>query len=637
MVVGVGYERTESRESRVSIHPSYPMHALQTEILEALVKGQRFEQIADLLCRRAEALAPGAYCTILAITRDNRVKPIAAPSLPQSYSDALDGASIGPDVGSCGTAAYRGVPIEVTDISTDPLWADYKGLALPLGLMACWSSPIKARDGRVVATFAFYYETKRGPTTLERAIVETCVHLCAIAIEHDEAQQRNYELAYYDQLTGLPNRRSFDEMMSRRLGEENPAFGLLVLDIDNLKIVNDTMGHFVGDHLIREAARRFEEIAPATSCRLGGDEFAVLVDGCDNHASLGDVAARLVLALQVSFECSGNTIVPQVTIGGVVYGIDGTDAEVLRQNADFALYHAKENNRGGYMPFDEGLRTSIASRMSVIRQLGNALTAGAVVAYYQPLFDIETHEVVGLEALARIRHPDGSIVAAGLFQAALSDPNIAFRLTGEMLRQVARDTRSWLAGGLAVDHVALNLSTADFYRDDLERRLSEAYEAEKVPLKHLLLEVTETVLMDGHDNKAARAIERLRKKGLQVALDDFGTGFASLTHLLSFPVDVIKIDKSFIDRLLEDRSSRVIVESLIDLAGKLGMQVVAEGIETEAQAIRLLELGCKTGQGFYFARPLDFAATTRLLRNAARRSERLEDVRLKAVSGGASA
>jgi len=613
----------------VGHHESFSLHALQTEILEALVMGEHFESISVLLCKRAEELAPGVHCSILAVTRDGRMKPVAAPSLPQHYSDALEGLMIGPVAGSCGTAAYHGEPIEVHDISIDPLWAPYKNLALPLGLMACWSSPIKTRDGRVVATFAFYYRTKRGPTALERSIVQTCVHLCAIAIEHDEAQKRNHDLAYYDQLTGLPNRRRFDEMMSARVESKTSSFGLLVVDIDNLKIVNDTMGHVVGDSLIQEVARRFKEIVPATSCRLGGDEFAVLMDGCTDHVALGALAESIARAMKMPFECSGNTIIPQVTIGGVVYGVDGTNADVLRQNADFALYHAKEMNRGGYVPFEQGLRTSISLRMSTIREVDKALSAQRIVAYYQPIVQIDTREIVGLEALARIRREDGSIVSAGEFQAAFSDPNVAFRLTDQMLKQVAKDTRAWLDEGIPIQHVGLNLSTVDFHRADLETRLSEAFESARVPLKHLLLEVTETVLMDGHDNKAAHAIERLRRKGMLVALDDFGTGFASLTHLLNFPVDIIKIDKSFIDRLLLDRSSKLIVESLIDLARKLDMRIVAEGIESEAQAARLHELGCDVGQGYYFARPADAVAMARLLRASAQKPSRFEDKRLK--------
>lgn len=613
----------------MSRQQSFPLHALQTEILEALVMGERFESISNLLCKRAEELAPGVICSILAITRDGRIKPVVAPSLPQHYSDALDGLAIGPTVGSCGTAAYYGVPIEVDDISTDSLWAPYKELALPLGLMACWSSPIKTRDGRVVATFAFYYRTKRGPSVLERSIVQTCVHLCAIAIEHDEAQRRNYDLAYYDQLTGLPNRRCFDDMMSHRIISDEPTFGLMIGDIDNLKIVNDTMGHVVGDSLIQEVAQRLSDVASTASCRLGGDEFAVLVDDCSDHAALGAVAQQVTRAMSAPFECGGNTIVPQVTIGGVVYGMDGTDPDVLRQNADFALYRAKEMNRGGYVPFEQELRTAISLRMSTIREVDQALSEDRVLAYYQPLVEIDTRKIVGMEALARIRREDGSIAAAGQFQVAFSNPNVAFRITGQMLKQVAKDTRHWLDQGIPVQHIGINLSTADFQRDDLEARLSEAFDSVGVPLKHLVLEVTETVLMDGQDNKAARAIERLRRKGMLVALDDFGTGYASLTHLLSFPVDIIKIDKSFIDSLLKDRSSQLIVESLIDLSRKLGMRIVAEGIESEAQADRLQELGCNVGQGYYFARPGDTVSVTRLLRTSAQKRANFEDKRLK--------
>jgi diguanylate cyclase (GGDEF)-like protein len=605
------------------------MHALQSEILEAIALGQSFETVADLLCRRVEELAPAAICSILRIT-DGRLKPVAAPRLPQHYSNALDGIEIGPSVGSCGTSAYRGEPVEVTDIATDPSWAPYRGLALPLGLKACWSSPIKAGDGRVVATFAFYYRKKRGPTALDRRIVDACVHLCAIAIEHDEAQKRNFELAYFDQLTNLPNRRSFDEMIRGRLQEKAPRFGLILVDIDNLKIVNDTMGHVVGDALICEVAKRFKAVDPPPSaCRLGGDEFAVFADGCDDPAALRARADELGAVMKEPFACNGNMVVPQVTMGGVLYGNDGILASDLRQNADFALYHAKETNRGGYVRFEPGLRTSIGRRAAAIKELDRALNDNRIFAYYQPIFHMEANKITGLEALARMRTADGQIVTAGEFRAAFSDSNVACRTTDRIIAQVARDLRCWLDAGIFVPHVGVNLSTADFQRDDLERRLSEHFDRAGVPLRHLLLEVTETVLMGDPNDNAVRAIERLRKRGMVVALDDFGTGYASLTHLLTFPVDIIKIDKSFIDRLLSDRDSQFIVEALIDLSRKLGLRIVAEGIETEMQAARLRALGSDAGQGYYFSRPIDFASVTELLRGQGQTSAALAEIAAK--------
>ncbi len=595
--------------------PSLPLHLLQTEILEALVLGERFETIARSLCQRAEELAPDAICSILEIA-NGVIRPIAAPSLPPDFSEAIDGVAIGPNAGSCGTAAYLGEPVEVDDISTSLLWADYKDLALSLGLKACWSSPIKTRNGRVAAAFAFYFKTKRGPTPFEKAIVNTCVHLCAIAIEHEEATKRNHALVYFDQLTGMPNRRSFDDMVFDRLLADEPAFGMLVVDIDNLKIANDTMGHVVGDALIQEVANRLRHIAPNGACRVGGDEFSIIIDGCSNHDDLKAVVEKIAHAMKQPLECGGYTIIPQITMGGVVYGVDGIDTDLLRQNADFALYHAKEIKRGGYVPFEGGLRTSIARRMSMIRAVDQALNEKRVMPFYQPIVTMADGSIHGLEALARIKLDNGKIVSAGQFQSALSDPNVAFRLTDQMLKCVASDMRGWIDAGKTISHVAINLSSADFYRSDLDQRISDAFESVGVPLSNLVLEVTENVLMGGKEDKVAKLTEQLRKKGMLIALDDFGTGFASLTHLIRFPVDVIKIDKSFVDNMLTDRPSQLVVELLVDLSRKLGAKIVAEGIELQDQADRLRELGCAYGQGYYFGRPSDVATTAALLQSA---------------------
>lgn len=593
---------------------SLSIHALQTEILEAMVTGERFEAIAVRLCQRAEELAPGTLCTIVGVSGAGRLKSVAAPSLPQEYADAVDGLEIGPQAGSCGTAAYTGEPVEVDDIASSPLWTLYKDFVLPLGLLACWSFPIKTRDGRVAATFAFYFKEKRGPSDVERSIVNTCVHLCSIAIEHAITQKRNHALAYNDQLTGLPNRRSFDDMVFDHVVSMDPAFGFLIIDIDNLKIANDTMGHVVGDSLIQEVAARLTEIVPNGASRIGGDEFGVVIDGCRSQGELAAVADQIVEAMKQPFDCGGYTITPQITMGGVVYEIDGVDPDLLRQNADFAIYHAKGNNRGGYALFKREMRTSIATRMSTIRTVGDALNEQRVMPFYQPLINLADGTIEGFEALARIRLDNGTIVSAGQFQAALSDPSIAFRLTDQMLSHIARDMRSWLDEGQSVRHVGINLSTADFNRGDIAQRLADAFEPAGVPLDRLVLEVTEGLFMDGQDAKVIRVIEKLRQMGIVVALDDFGTGYASLTHLIRFPVDIIKIDKSFVDRMLTDHASQLVVELLVDLARKLRMDTVAEGIETQAQAGWLKALGCQLGQGYYFGKPVDVVATTKLLR-----------------------
>ncbi|WP_040325984.1 putative bifunctional diguanylate cyclase/phosphodiesterase [Aurantimonas manganoxydans] len=600
----------------------FALQQLQTEILEAIALGSQFHVIANLLCARVESLAPGVICSILLIDENRQLRSLAAPSLPAHYCEALNGLDIGPSAGSCGTAAFRGEPVVVTDIATDPLWFGYAQLALPLGLRACWSSPICDSSGRVAATFAFYYPVQRGPSAFERQIVDACVHLCTISIAHTQMQQHNHHLAYFDQLTNLPNRRCFDEAITALALETSPSFALILVDIDHLKAINDSMGHMVGDRLIREVAQRLRDsdaAAVSAAYRLSGDEFAVVCDPCRNHAELARIAHAIRRRMSPPFECNGNMMVPQVTLGGVVYGPDGSDAETLRQNADFALYHAKETDRGSYVAFDAELRTTIMQRVETIREVDQALSEDRILTYYQPVVRLDTAEIVGLEALARMVTPDGRIVAAGAFSAAFSDNKVASRISERMFAQIARDLAAWIARGLPIQHVGINLAPADFESGDLEARFLAPFEAAGVPYHQLVVEVTENVFLDGLGEDVAESLTRLRNLGVLVSLDDFGTGFASLTHLLKLPVDIIKIDRSFVDQMLTDAPSSAIIEGLMGIADKLGMRVVAEGIENAGQAERLNELGYVLGQGYHFARPADFNSTTDLLQLFAQR------------------
>lgn len=593
------------------------LQAIQNEVLEMIAYSEPLKIVATLLCERIEEIAPESVCSILSVDDDGRLHPVASPSLPTSYTDLLDGIAIGPEVGSCGTAAHRGQPVEVTDIASDPLWAKYRHLVEPLGFKACWASPIKARGGRVIGTFALYYRTNRGPLLGERQAVDAFVRLAAIAIEQAEIHARNYRLAYFDTLTGLPNRFHADVLMKRKL-EEHAGWGLLLIDIDNLKIINDTLGHPVGDELIRQVASRIETAAhPGTACRIGGDEFAAVVGGSEADDILRSTARRILASMQPPFEFNGHTIFPSVTIGGVLFGKDASDLDTLRQNADLALYHSKESGRSRFIEFNQGLRTTMTRRIQRTREVEVALNGGRIVPHYQPVVRLDTREIVGLEALARLRAPDGTYTAAGYFQEAMKEARIARRLTETMLAQVAADVRFWIDSGIPFQHVGINVTGGDFQDDDLADHISEAFGREGVPLKHIVLEVTETVFVGGSDNIVAGAVERLRSRGLRVALDDFGTGYASLTHLLTFPVDIIKIDKCFVDRLVDGSASGVIVDAMIDIAKKLHMPIVAEGVETVAQADALQALGCTLGQGFLFYRAAAFDETTsRLFANA---------------------
>jgi EAL domain-containing protein (putative c-di-GMP-specific phosphodiesterase class I) len=339
---------------------------------------------------------------------------------------------------------------------------------------------------------------------------------------------------------------------------------------------------------------------PDRAYRIGGDEFAIVIESEAALRDLERTAQFYIDEISVTANCAGHVVSPGATIGLAEYSLADTTAEQVRQNADFALYHAKETARGGFVRYWPGIGSRMTQRLTAIRDVNAALRENRIEAHYQPVVDIHSGQVIGLEALCRMRIGD-RVVPAASFHEATIDSQIASALTQRMMASVARDIAEWIAGGIAVPQVSINVSSADFHGASIYGVLSETFEREGVPLGHVSLEVTESVFMDDA-GVVRRSVEALRAKGLKVALDDFGTGYASLTHLMSVPVDYIKIDKSFIDCIVSHAPSQIIVEGIIDIATKLGIQVVAEGIETAGQARKLMALGCTLGQGFLYSR-----------------------------------
>lgn len=425
---------------------------LHLQNLEMIARGETIEATTDRLCHQIEKLLPGVRCSVLRVDGNGLLHPLPGSSFPNEYMALLEGLMIGPLVGSCGSAAYLGKAVAAKDIATDPRWVSFKEPVLALGLKACWSSPICDAEGAVLGTFALYFPEKRGPTPREEKVVASCTSLCAIALERHRRVIEREHGAYVDALTNLPNRASLDVALERLSCIQPSAWAVLIIDLDNLKTINDTFGHAAGDALLQAVASRLaESLAPNRVFRMGGDEFVVVLQRAGAPAGIESTARHILDTLGVPADC------------------------------------------------------------------------------------------------------DGHMIAA----------------------QCCRRT--------------------------LYARLEAAFGRENVPLKHIILEVTESVYLGQREPVVAREIKALRAHGLRVALDDFGTGFASLTHLLTVPVDIVKIDKSFIDRLVQGDPSLAIVEGLVGIAHKLDIQEIAEGIENEAQAVLLAEIGCQLGQGYLFS------------------------------------
>ena len=579
------------------------LQRLQNEILERVARGVALPQVADLVCTRAESLAPGVLCSILTVDAERCVHPLAGPSLPPAYSAALDGLSIGPVAGSCGTAAFRGEPVEVIDIRTDPLWAEYKALALAHGLFACWSSPIKARDGRVVGTFAFYYRDCRGPSDIERQIVETCVQLCAIAIEHDEAHSRIHQLAYYDTLTRLPNRTQFLDRAASILANiaRGSSASLLHVDLDDFKSVNDTLGHRIGDLLLEAVTSRLLACAAGAVflARLGSDEFGIVLVSADGTSEAGALAERIIEAIDKPFELDDERVSIGVSIGIAHAPAGGSDLEELSRCAGMAVYVAKRDGGDTYRFHTPEMDVVMQLRRQLKQDLRHAIGAGEFRLVYQPIVTLETGELAAVEALLRWQHPARGTVAPSDFIPIAEEMGVIGALGDWALHEACAAAAQWPRE----IRVAVNLSPLQLDQPGLVLDVVAALNRHGLAPSRLELEITESALL-AESASTRKALSDLHGIGIALSMDDFGTGYSSLRSLRSFPVDKIKIDQSFVRDIGRNTDSAAIVRAVIGLAHDLGLKTAAEGIETEAQLQWLALQGCTQGQGNFFSEPI---------------------------------
>lgn len=585
------------------------LNRLRSQTLEAVATGESLLAVAELVCRHAEQLAPHAVCSILTIDTAGLIHPLAAPSLSADYSAALEGLEIGPTTGSCGTAAYRGEPVEVTDIATDPLWAPYRDLALAHGLRACWSSPIRSRSGRVTGTFAFYYRTPRGPSDAERLVVETAVHLCAIAIEHAETQDRIERLAYNDTLTGLPNRARFHERVETDL-TAGSSINLFFLDIDDFKSINDSFGHQTGDRLLEAAARRLEAAQPpcAFLARLGSDEFGIVLPAADSDPDGERFADKLLAAFAPPFLLEHGPISAGVSIGIARSRCDGDDQQRLGSRADLALQAAKKAGRHTFRVFEPEMEAFLQARRDLTEDLRHAISGNQFYLVYQPLVSLDTGAPTGFEALLRWRHPRRGMVPPGEFIPLAEETGLIGMLGDWVLTEACREASGWPPG----ISVSVNLSPVQLRKPGFALDVIRTLGRFEMPPGKLKLEVTETALL-ADERMSRETLTTLKQLGIEISLDDFGTGYSSLNHLRLMPLDRIKIDQSFIADLDGDNGAAAIVAAVLSLARDLDLETVAEGIETQTQRDWLRAHGCDGGQGYLFGRPEDAATARRVI------------------------
>jgi diguanylate cyclase (GGDEF)-like protein/PAS domain S-box-containing protein len=424
--------------------------------------------------------------------------------------------------------------------------------------------------------------------------------------EERTAEERIRWNAGHDGLTQLANRSNFHEQLENAVKVAKRAgtcFGLLMIDLDHFKQINDALGHQAGDRLLQSFADRLREtVRPGdVVARLGGDEFAILAGNLDSPERLADLSRSIHERLREPFIQQGRVLDCRVSIGAAVYPQHGTSPKDLMVSADMALYAAKAEGRSTTIEYRPHLRDEVQRFAAMVGTAREAITDDRILAYYQPKLDLRDGAIVGFEALLRWRDNQGNVHLPATIAAAFDDHEVAADISDRIIGKSIADMQRWLEQGVAFGHVAVNASAAEFRRDDFAERVLESLHKADIPLNCFQLEVTETVFLGRGAEFVQRALSVLSETGIKIALDDFGTGYASLRHLKEFPVDIVKIDRSFVRDMEDDPNDEAIIRAVVNLGKNLGIKVVAEGIERMSQAEGLIELGCELGQGFLFS------------------------------------
>ena len=439
-----------------------------------------------------------------------------------------------------------------------------------------------------------------------------------MAETRQQSEKALRETAHHDALTKLPNRAYFQIRLTEALDNARRAGRLVAvhfLDLDHFKDVNDTLGHPAGDDLLKQVSARLLACVRTTDtvARLGGDEFAIIQSNISQQYGITVLAERVVESIAEPFTLDQEQVFTGTSIGITVFPHDDTDPDQLFKNADLALYQAKQEGRSNYRLYDPAMNEEVHARKALEQDIRQALEQGDFFLNYQPQIDIASGRITGVEALVRWKHPERGMVSPAEFIPVAEQARLISRLTDGVLREACEQARAWLDTGLPAITMSVNLSPADFKRQDIVSTVTSILEASGWAPEYLELEITEGMVMSGVESVIA-TLNELHEIGVGLAIDDFGTGFSSMNYLKQFPLDRLKIDQSFVRDILTSEEDASITKAIIQLGHSLGLKVIAEGVESERQLEFLRQSGCDEAQGYYFSRPIPAEELAAMLR-----------------------
>jgi diguanylate cyclase (GGDEF)-like protein/PAS domain S-box-containing protein len=696
----------------------------QREILADIAEHRPLEETLTRIARLYEELNPGALCSLLLLDAEGKVaRHGAAPSLPDAYNNAIDGFPIGEAHGACGTAMWRGERVVVADIATHPFWEEYKHLALPLGLRACWSTPVLSSGGQTLGSFAVYYKEAREPHRYELESVDRMLSVTAITIESDQMLRRLRERDYFfdmsmeiycvfdpktqritqanaafsnvtgfsqeeltgrhylefvhpddrgltmsavatlnhagnsvqqvvyrflckdgsyrwfswesvvvpdglafsvardvtdqrdieaalahaashDAVTSLPHHLGLEREMARLLEEAATPVWVLFIGVDRFHAINESMGHGVGDEVLRWLAKRLQQAVGSQGriARFAGDEFVITVTSLDRSEVI-ELAEDLRGQVAEPIECGAFRLLLTASVGISHSPDHGRTPQDLLRRAQAAMNRAKRTGRDGICEFSADQMRDIEDRMLLSGRLRGAIARGEMHLHYQPQHRAIDGALTGFEALLRWNSEGLGEVAPARFIPIAEALGLMPEIGAWVVNDACRQARAWLDQGFRDFSIAVNISAQELQRPGLVEHVGDALRRHSLPPDVLNIELTESSLMENIERVTATLAE-LKSLGTTLSLDDFGTGYSSLAYLKQFPIDKLKIDQSFVRGLPEDGDDAVIARTIVAMAHQLRMVVSAEGVETQAQALFLNGIGCDELQGYYFGRPV---------------------------------
>ena len=577
----------------------------------------RFGQAA-LAKRDASELVSEAAQTLLEALRADGVaylepEPASSAVVLRAFAGAAHGAEE-TRVINCA----EGDPVARVLRSGERLLAEGDGLALPWAPRACSAVLVPVRGERGVrgVLCAFFDARERFAGDDSVGLIEAAASLLSTGLQRIDSEGRLAYLAQFDQITGLPNRTLLADRFSQMIvqaGRRGAPLAVLFVDLDEFKMVNDTLGHAGGDALLKEVGARLQATVRTgdTVARISGDEFAVVLADLARPEDAALVAQKIIERLAEAIEVHGKEVFVTASVGIAAFPADGTDAESLIRAADAAMYRAKQSGRNAYQFFTAEINQRSRARAQMGAELRRALEREEFALVYQPKFRLAERRPSGAEALLRWKHPERGVVSPAEFIPVLEETGLIVPVGEWVIGRACQDLKTWRAAGLDVGAVSVNLSARQFRLQDLDARVKALVDAAGLSAGLIELEITESQLMADPDH-AIRVMRALCEVGMRIAIDDFGTGYSSLAYLRRFPVSSLKIDRSFVKDMSTNPSDATIVRTIIEMAHSLGFSVVAEGVETEEQAALLRLLRCEYAQGYLFARPMPAEELARL-------------------------